>query len=259
MIIDAHTHLNDSKLFVDIENIIKRAKEVGVNKIIVSGYDKESSYKAIEIANTYDIVFSSIGIHPSEVNKFETDDLLWLEECLKEPKVVAIGEIGLDYYWDKTFKDKQIEYFEKQIEIALKYDYPIIIHSRSAAEDTYNIVKDKGARGVMHCYAYSYELAQQFIKSGYLIGIGGVVTFKNAGLKEIVSKLDLKDIMTETDAPYLAPIPFRGKTNEPMYTLYVVEEIARIKEVSRETVEKAVEDNAMKMFQFERDNYEKNI
>lgn len=247
MIIDAHVHLNSAKYKDNLDTIIKEANAAGVGKIIVSGYDKETSMRAIAIANAYEGVFASIGIHPTEVKDID-DDLEWLVAALNEPKVIAIGEIGLDYYWDKTYKEKQKHYFNKQIEIALKYNYPIVIHSRDAAQETFEIIAGRGLRGVMHCYAYSYEMALRFIKEGFLIGIGGVVTFKNAGLKEVVRNLDLKHLMTETDAPYLAPTPFRGKINYPKYTVYVVQEIARIKKVSVAEVEMAIADNAYLMF-----------
>jgi len=251
MLIDSHTHLNDEKLLVDLDNIILRARDVGI--IVVSGYDKLSSLKAISIANKYSNVYASIGIHPSEVNKFENDNLEWLIEGLKEPKVVAIGEIGFDYYWDDSFKDKQKEYFEKQIEIALLYNYPVVIHSRNSAEDTYQAIKDKGLRGIMHCYAYDREYAIRFIEQGLLLGIGGVLTFKNANLKEIVSEFDLSHLITETDAPYLSPVPFRGKTNEPKNIRYIVDKIAEIKGIEIEEVERIIEDNARKIFSIGKD------
>jgi TatD DNase family protein len=230
----------------DLDNIIIRAKDVGI--IVVSGYDKISSLKAIDLANKYSNVYASIGIHPSEVNKFKTDDLEWLINGLQEPKVVAIGEIGFDYYWDDSFKEKQKEYFEKQIEIAVQYNYPVVIHSRNAAEDTYQAIINKGLRGIMHCYAYDREYAIKYIEQGFLLGIGGVLTFKNSALKEIVDEFDLKHLITETDAPYLSPVPFRGKTNEPKNIRYIVDKIAEIKGIEIEEVERIIEDNAKKIF-----------
>lgn len=249
MIIDTHVHLNSDKLLVDLDNVIKEAISNNVRRLIVIGYDKASSQKAIEIANMYHEVYAAIGIHPSEVHLSSEEDLVWLENSLKEDKVVAIGEVGLDYYWDKTYKDKQIFFFKKQIELAKKYNYPLIIHSRDATQDTYDILKNTNTKGVMHCYSGSLEMAREFIKIGYLLGIGGVVTFKNASLKNVVANIDSRYLLTETDSPYLAPHPFRGKTNYPKYTKNVFEEIAKIKNISLDDLEIILEENTFKLFE----------
>lgn len=248
MLIDTHVHLNDPKFREHLDEVIIAAENNGVSKMIVSGYDYKSSIEAIEIAHRYPNIYASVGLHPSEVSKIDEDDLSWIYKLTEDSKVVAIGEIGLDYYWDKTFKEKQIKYFQKQLEIAEKLKFPVVVHSRSAAQDTYDTLEKYKVIGVMHCYAYSTEMAYRFIKLGYVLGIGGVVTFKNASLKEVVKAIDLEHIVTETDAPYLAPTPYRGKTNEPKYMKYIVSEIARLKEKSEEEVIYKISENVKRIF-----------
>lgn len=249
MIIDTHCHIFDSKFDDNREEVIQEALNMGVKKLIVVGYDKETSLKAIEFANKYNFCYATIGLHPSEV-KYETDaELSWIEKLINHKKVVAIGEIGLDYYWDKTYVEEQKLYFEKQISLAKKYDLPIIVHCRDAINDCYNILKKHEVKGVMHCFSSSYEMAKEFTKLGFYLGIGGVVTFKNSvEIKKVVSLIDIKYLLSETDCPYLAPEPFRGKTNHPGYTKYVVEKIAQIKEMPEDLVKKQLEENAKKLF-----------
>ena len=248
MIIDTHMHIYDDR-FLDKEKIIQNALDNDVKKMIIIGYDKESSLKALELSKKYDFIYLAVGLHPSEVLKEEDKELKWLTEILDNEKVIAIGEIGLDYYWDDSFKDEQIKYFKKQIEIAKTYNLPIIIHNRDAMQDTFNTIKDEKIKGVLHCYGGSVEMARELTKRGWYLGIGGVVTFKNAKtIKEVVKEIDLKYLLTETDSPYLAPTPHRGELNEPAYTKYVVEEISKIKEIDVSAVEKQVEENVNKLF-----------
>ena len=241
--IDTHIHLNDEAYNECLDEIIKEANNVGVNKMIVMGCDYLTSKKAIEIANKYENIYAMIGLHPSEVEKETDKDLNWLKELLNNDKVIGIGEIGLDLYWTKEYKDLQIELFEKQLQLALEYNLPICIHSRDAIELTYQILSKNKYKGIIHCYSGSLEMANKFIKLGYLIGIGGVVTFKNTNLKEVVKNLPLTSIVTETDGPYLAPTPYRGKLNKPEYIKLVVDEIANLKEISVQEVEKQVDKN----------------
>ena len=241
--IDTHIHLNDEAYNECLDEIIKEANNVGVNKMIVMGCDYLTSKKAIEIANKYENIYAMIGLHPSEVEKETDKDLNWLKELLNNDKVIGIGEIGLDLYWTKEYKDLQIELFEKQLQLALEYNLPICIHSRDAIELTYQILSKNKYRGIIHCYSGSLEMANKFIKLGYLIGIGGVVTFKNTNLKEVVKNLPLTSIVTETDGPYLAPTPYRGKLNKPEYIKLVVDEIANLKEISVQEVEKQIDKN----------------
>ncbi|MGD9964870.1 MAG: TatD family hydrolase [Candidatus Izemoplasmatales bacterium] len=255
MIIDSHVHLNDEELFPRIEEIIERAKENGVVKFICVGYDKESSELALDIAAMYDEVYAAIGIHPSEAKHYKESDLVWLEENLTNNKVKAVGEIGLDYYWDKNFADKQKELFIKQIDLANKHKLPIIVHMRDAINDTYEIIKetkDKNLSGVMHCYSGSFEYVKKFTDLNLYISLAGPVTFKNAVVpKEIAKKIDLKKLLVETDAPYLAPVPHRGKTNESKNLKYIVKEIANIRQITVEEVEKNTYENTVKLFNLE--------
>lgn len=248
MIIDTHMHIFDER-YENKEETIKEALKNGVEKMIAVGFDKESSLKALELSKKYDFIYLSIGLHPSEVLKENDKDLSWIHEIVKTDKVIAIGEIGLDYYWDKSFKDEQKEFFKKQIEIAKLYKLPIIVHCRDAIQDCFDMLKEENVKGVMHCYAGSVEMAREFTKRGFYLGIGGVVTFKNAvEIKKVVSEIDLQYLISETDSPYLAPTPFRGKLNQPAYTRYVVEEIAKLKNINLEVVEETIEKNVNKLF-----------
>ncbi|MFA7561665.1 MAG: TatD family hydrolase [Candidatus Izemoplasmatales bacterium] len=252
MIIDSHIHLNDEELFPRIEEIIDRAKERGVKAFICVGYDRESSELALDIATMYEEVFAAIGIHPSEAKHYKPTDIEWLEANLSHHKVKAIGEIGLDYYWEKTHEAKQKELFIKQIELANKTKLPIIVHMRDATNDTYEILKnykDKNLSGVMHCYSGSWEYVKNFTDLNLYISLAGPVTFKNAhSPKEIAKKIDLSKLLIETDAPYLAPVPHRGKTNESKNLKYIVKEIASLRGVEIETIENATYKNTVKLF-----------
>lgn len=252
MYFDTHVHLN-SEQYEDVDEIVTNALDNGVNKMIVVGYDLNSSLKAIEIANKYEFIYAAVGMHPSEIKKMEKNDLNKIENLLTNKKVIAIGEIGLDYYWDKDNKEEQKEIFIKQIEWSNKYNLPIIIHSREAAEDTYNVLKANKKhykKGIMHCYSYSLELAKEFIKLDFMLAFGGALTFLNSKQnKEVVKEIDSKYLLTETDAPYLTPHPFRGKRNEPKYIHLVVEEMSRLKNISEEEMSQIVYNNACDFFE----------
>ena len=250
MIIDTHCHIFDDK-FNDLrEEVIQESLDMNVKKMIVVGYDHRTSVLACKFANKYNFCYAAIGLHPSEVLKETDKNLSWIDELLKEcNKIVAIGEIGLDYYWDKSFKEEQKEYFCKQIEIAKKYDLPIIVHCRDAISDCYDILSSNVTKGVLHCFSSSYEMAKRFIKLGYYIGVGGVVTFKNSvDIKEVVQGIELEYLLSETDCPYLAPVPYRGKINRPGYTKFVVEKIAELKEMDINIVEDVLYKNAVNLF-----------
>lgn len=246
--IDTHVHLNDDAYKENLFEIIEAANNNDVNKMIVIGCDYKSSLKAIEIAQKYENVYAMVGLHPSDVDKEIDKDLNWLKQLLKEDKVIGIGEIGIDLYWTKENKDLQIEFFEKQLKLSLEYNLPVSIHSRDAIELTYQILSKNNYKGVIHCFSGSLEMANKFIKLGYLIGIGGVVTFKNTNLKEVVKNIPMESIITETDGPYLAPTPFRGKMNKPEYIKLIVEEIALLKSLSCKEVEQQVDENVKKLF-----------
>lgn len=253
MIVDTHCHIFDDKFDGIREDVINESLEMGVEKLIVVGYDEKTSKEAVRLAQKYDFCYAAVGLHPSEVLKNSDRSLRWLYNLLENnKKIVAVGEIGLDYYWDKSFKEEQKEMFIKQINIANEFNLPIIIHCRDAVSDCYDILKENKSRGVMHCYSSSLEMAREFVKIGFYLGIGGVVTFKNSvEIKKVVEGIELKWLLSETDCPYLAPVPFRGKTNHPGYTKYVVEKIAEIKNISIDEVEEALYNNAVTLFKLE--------
>ena len=248
--IDTHSHLFSEEFELDIDSCVERCKENNVNKIILVGFSDITNIKAQELAKKYDIFYPTAGIHPEEANNDYLAKFNGLKEFIKNNKVYAIGECGLDYYWDITYKEEQKKLLRLQCELALELDLPIIIHMRDATKDTYDILKDyKGLRGVMHCYSGSYEMAKEFIKLGFYISLGGPVTFKNAKEPKLVAKgIPLDRLLIETDCPFLAPTPFRGKRNESSYVKYVCEEIAKIREMSVSDIERITEENAKKLF-----------
>jgi len=251
MIIDTHMHIFDDRYQGIIDEVVAKAKANNIGLMIAVGYDYKSSLKAIELAHKYDCIFASVGLHPSEVAKEKDKSLKWLESLLRENKVIAIGEIGLDYYWDQSFKELQKELFIKQILLAKANHLPIIVHNREATQDCFMILKQNLVPGVMHCYSSSVEMAREFTKLGYYLGIGGVVTFKNSKeIKKVVKEIDIQYLLSETDSPYLAPMPYRGKMNQPAYTKYVVEEIANIKETDFASIEQSLARNAQRLFKF---------
>lgn len=249
MFVDTHVHLNDKRLLEQIDAIIERAKAKDVGIMIVIGYDVASSKKAIELASQYSGIYANIGIHPSDVAKMGAGDLAWIEANARHEKVIAIGEIGLDYYWTKEHKELQKEVFQAQLEIAKRFNLPVAIHSRDAMQDTYDMLKNADVPRVMHCYSGSVQMAKEFVKLGYYIGIGGVVTFKNAKeIKEVTQIVPIDNILSETDAPYLAPHPYRGKMNEPSYIPLITQEIARLKGISQEEAMTKILENTRKLF-----------
>ena len=249
MIIDTHMHIYDDRYNDFRDEIVKKSLELGVGKMIASGVNYDTSLKCLELSKKYESVYATVGLYPEEVKDYQ-GDLDWIKELVQSnKKIVGIGEIGLDYYWDDSFKDKQKEYFIKQIRIANELGLPIVVHSRNAIQDTFDILKENPTRGVIHCYGGSLEMAREFIKLGYFLGIGGVVTFKNAKeIKRVVKEIDINYLLSETDSPYLTPHPYRGETNIPGYTKYVIEEIAKIKEMDVNEVEKILENNAKRLF-----------
>lgn len=251
MIFDTHIHLNDEKLYENLDLYLKEAKEVGVSDFLCVGYDLESSKRAIEIANKYNNVYAAIGFIPTEWKKWTTSSIANLEELLKKSsKIVAIGEIGLDYYWEKEENVKKIQklMFISQIELANKYDLPISIHSRDSIQDTYDILKNYPCvnKGIMHCYSGSIEMSKEFIKLGYKIAFGGVLTFKNAiEIKRILKQTDLKNVVLETDAPYLSPVPHRGKVNEPKFILDTAKFAANLLKINLEELANITYQNSL--------------
>lgn len=237
MYIDTHCHLSLED-YDDIDLVIKENNESGIDKIIVSGCTKESIIESIDLANTYDDIFLTIGFHPSEASITTDRDLLFLKEkILENNKVIGIGEIGLDYHYGKEDMEKQKELFRKQMKLAEELKLPVVIHSRDATMDTIEILKEyPNVRGDIHCFSGSVETAQIYISMGYYLGIGGVVTFKNSNLFKVVEAVGIDHILLETDAPYLAPEPFRGKINSSKYIPIIAKRIAEILTISEEIV-----------------------
>ncbi|HJV16705.1 MAG TPA: TatD family hydrolase [Bacillales bacterium] len=252
MLFDTHAHLNAEQYHEDLEEVIVRAKDEGVATMVVVGFDRPTIQRAIELADQYDFIYASVGWHPVDAIDLTEEDLKWIEELSSHPKVVALGEMGLDYYWDKSPKDIQQEVFRKQIRLAKKVKLPIIIHNREATSDIIEILKEEGAKevgGIMHCFSGSPEIAKECVKMNFYISLGGPVTFKNAKKpKEVAAEIPLEKLLIETDCPYLTPHPFRGKRNEPSYVKFVAEEIAHIKGVTYEEIAEATTKNAKKLF-----------
>ena len=248
MYIDSHCHLS-KEYYESLDEIINKAKENKVNTLIISGCDKNGIIEGLDIINKYENIYMTIGFHPSEANITTDEDLLWLEKLIEENnKIIAVGEIGLDYYWVKDNKELQKDLFKKQLDIAARLNLPVIIHSREATKETYDMLKEYDLKGIIHCYSGSLEMAKEYIKIGYKIGIGGVVTFKNTNLVDVVKEIDIKDITLETDSPYLAPTPYRGKQNSPEYIPLIAEKIAEIKEITKEEVGKITTNNIKELF-----------
>lgn len=241
MFIDTHCHLQDPRYKkLDLDEVIKRAKDNNVMIMIISGYDIKSNQEAVDIANRYEGVYATVGYHPEAAGKIDDLDLKKLETLAQNEKVVAIGEIGLDYHYENTKKEEQQELFISQLQLANKMQKPVVIHSRDSANDTYNILKeykDINIKGVLHCYASSYEMALKFSELNIIFGIGGVLTYKNSQvLKDVVRQLEMDKLILETDAPYLSPEPKRGKINEPSNIPLIAEKIAEIKGTNIENV-----------------------
>ena len=248
--IDTHVHLNADQYDEDLQDVITRAREKGVQKMVVIGFDTKTIKRAMSIAEADPDIYAVVGWHPVDAVDCTEQDLEWIEELAKHEKVVGIGETGLDYYWDKSPKEVQQEIFRKQIRLAQRVDLPLIIHNRDATGDVMRILEEEEAHltgGIMHCFGGSVETARRAIDMNFMISLGGPVTFKNAKTpKEVAKEIALEHLLIETDAPYLAPHPFRGKRNEPSYVPLVAEEIARLKEIPVEQVAEVTTKNAEK-------------
>ena len=247
MFIDTHCHLSLED-YDDINKVILENRSNNVSKIIISGCTAESILESIDITSKYDDVFVTIGFHPSEATITTEKELNMLDKFKEFNKVVGIGEIGLDYHYGKEDKEKQIELFSKQLKFAEENNFPVVIHSRDAVEDTINILKQYKVRGIIHCFSGSIETAKRYVSMGYLLGIGGVVTFKNSNLYKVVEEVGLENIVLETDSPYLAPEPFRGSQNSSKYLVYIAEKIAQTLNVDVAKVAEVTSSNATKLF-----------
>jgi len=252
MLFDTHVHLNAEQYEDDLQEVINRALEKDVQNMVVVGFDEPTIKKAIQIAETYDFIYASVGWHPVDAVDMTDEHLAWIEELAQHPKVVALGEMGLDYHWDKSPKEVQKDVFRRQIRLARKVNLPIIIHNRDATEDVVTILKEEHVEevgGIMHCFTGSIEVAKQCMDMNMYISFGGPVTFKNAKKpKEVATELPLDKLLIETDCPYLTPHPFRGKRNEPGYVSYVAEQIAELKGITYEELAAITTANAKKLF-----------
>lgn len=248
-IFDTHAHYDDEQFNEDRASALSFVKENGVERIINCGCDVESSKKSIALAHEYDFIYCAVGLHPENIGEENDKELSEIKALYKNEKVVAVGEIGLDYYWVKDNREKQLEVFEKQVILANELNLPIIVHDREAHEDTLNILKRHKPKGVLHCFTGSVEMAKEILKIGMYIGIGGSVTFKNAKKPvEVCRQLPMERILLETDCPYMSPVPFRGKRNNSALIAYTAEKIAEIKETDVQSVVDICRCNAEKLF-----------
>lgn len=248
MFTDTHCHIYNEYYDNDIEQVYEKMKVSNVDRIINNGCDSKSNKEVLELLGKYSWMYGAIGIHPESADSYTKDDLKYIEEHINDDKVVAIGEIGLDYYWTKDNKDKQKELFEYQLKLAECVNKPVIIHSRESTQDTIDILKKYNVKGVIHSFSGSYETACIYIKMGFLLGINGVITFKNCNLKDVVAKLDLKNIVLETDSPYLTPVPYRGIRNDSSHVYDIAKYICELKGCTLEELAKETNGNISRCF-----------
>ncbi|MEI8377917.1 MAG: TatD family hydrolase [bacterium] len=252
MLIDTHAHIDFDDYSENFEKMLQDASDAGVEKIIIPGVEPKGFQRILNLSATYENIYGAIGIHPCDAKKWDENSYATIKSLVQNPKIVAIGEIGLDYYWDKTYNGLQKEIFIKQIEIAKKIKKPIIVHDREAHCDVLDILKATNAKEVgvvMHCFSGSPEFAMECVKEGFYIALGGVITFKNAKKPHDVAQIiPLENLLLETDSPFLTPEPYRGKVNSPAYVRFVAEAIAKLREITLEEVEKQTTLNAQKLF-----------
>ena len=260
-IFDTHAHYDNEAFDQDRENILSNLEENGIGAVVNVGASLESSARSLELSRKYPFVYAAAGVHPSETAELTEESLAWLRRQLADPKVVAVGEIGLDYYWPEPSHELQQYWFNRQLDLAEEEGMPVIIHSRDAAADTLQMIKQHYSKakaagreltGVIHCFSYGPEIAKEYIKMGFWLGIGGVVTFQNARkLGGVVEEVPLSKLVLETDAPYLSPVPYRGQRNSSLNLPYVVEEIARRKKIPAEEVVRVTAENARKLYKIQ--------
>lgn len=259
MLVDSHAHIYLDRFDADREDVIARAREAGVEVIIMPAIDVPSIEAAIALCETHGGLYAMAALHPSETKTATDDDFKRVVELCDHPAIVAVGESGLDYYWDRSFDAKQQEYFRRHIRLAVEKDLPLILHNREAGSDLVRILREERdalqsgprLRGIFHCFGGPADLAREAADLGFLLGIGGTLTFKNSGVAEVVRDVPMDQIVVETDAPFLAPVPFRGKRNEPAYVRLVAEKLAEVKEISVEEVERITTQNAVQLFQLD--------
>lgn len=247
MFTDTHCHIF-KEYYDNIEEILNNAKNVSISRVINNGCNQKSNKEVLDLLNKHPNMYGAIGIHPEYASDYNETNIAFIEKNLSHPKVIAIGEIGLDYHYTKDNKNEQIKLFELQLELALKYNLPVIIHMRDATEDTINILKKYKVTGVIHSFSGSLETAKIFIKMGFKLGINGVITFKNSKLKEVIKDIDLNNIILETDSPYLTPEPIRGQKNDPSKITFIVDFICNLKNISKEELSLITNNNIKEIF-----------
>jgi len=251
-LVDTHCHLYSEEFEADLDLAIQRAENEGVERFYLPSIDSNSIESMLALGKRFPgKCIPMMGLHPCYVKENYLEELAVVKKWLSSEKFAAVGEIGLDFYWDKTFAEQQQHAFRTQIELSLQYDLPVVLHTRDAMQETIDIVKEytaKGIKGIFHCFGGSYENAMEIINAGFYLGIGGVLTYKKSGLSEVLEKIDLKHMVLETDAPYLAPVPFRGKRNESCYLKYIAAKLAEVKNISVEEVAQITTSNAEKIF-----------
>ena len=250
MYFESHAHYDDDRFDDDRDELLSSFPTEGIDYAVNSSSDMESSKASVALAEKYPFFYASVGVHPHEVSKMKEEDIETLRELSKHPKVVALGEMGLDFYYDLSPRDEQRYWFRRQLALAKELDMPVIIHSRDAAQECFDIIKESGVhKGVIHCYSGSAQMAKDYIDMGFLIGIGGSLTFKNnKKTVEVVEQIPLERILIETDAPYLAPVPYRGRRNDSRLLKYVVEKIGEIKNIPVEDICNITKNNAISLF-----------
>lgn len=255
MIFESHAHYEDERFNEDRKELLESFQEKGIGYVVNVASSLSTVDKTIALTKEYDFIYGTVGVHPEECAELQESHIEHFKELCQLSKIVAVGEIGLDYYWNEPEPEVQKKWFKRQLELAREVKLPVIIHSRDAAKDTLDIMREHKAEeigGVIHCFSYSVEIAREFVKMGFYIGVGGVVTFKNGKkLKEVVEDIPLECILLETDCPYMAPVPHRGERNSSLNLVYVAEEIARIKGVSYEEVVSVTRENAKRMYRIE--------
>ena len=247
MLVDTHCHIF-SEYYDDIDEVVMRARDAGITMLIVNGIDRRTNEEVLELVKKYDIVYGALGFQPEVAESVIDDDFRFIEEHINDDKIVAVGEIGLDYHYDVD-KEKQKNVFKRQLEIAKKYNKPVIVHSRECIQDTYDILKASSVKGIMHCYSGSVEMAREFCKIGFYLGIGGIVTFKNAvKLVDVIKDVGLEYIVLETDSPYLSPEPYRGKRNEPINVGVILQKICALKGLDYKDASDITTGNVLRLF-----------
>ena len=247
MFVDTHCHIYD-EYYDDIEKVLKKIKDNNIGKIINNGCDAKSNIEVLKKVSSYDFMYGALGIHPESVLDYKKEDIDFIEKHLNDEKIVAIGEIGLDYHYRKENKEAQISLFEEQLKLAEKYNKPVIIHSRDATLDTIETIKKYKVRGVIHSFSGSLETANIYLKLGFLLGVNGVITFKNCNLKDVIKEIPLEKIVLETDSPYLTPVPFRGERNDSSHINEIAEFVASLKGVSMEHLANITNENIHQVF-----------